>query len=79
MGIVTVQDYLIRKDPEKYEPIFKARAIEEKKAEKISTDRRELLKEIEELEKENAKLADENKKLVEENKILKTKVPGNVK
>lgn len=70
--VVTVQDYLIKKDPEKYERLFNSRAQMANKSERMATDRRELLKEIEELETQN-------KKLVAENKIFKAKVPENAK
>lgn len=61
--VVTVQDYLMKKDPEKYAPIFDARAKEEKKAEKKDNEKRELLAEIQALEKENAELLKENEEL----------------
>lgn len=58
--IVTVQDYLMKKDPEKYEPIFKAR---KEAAEAASGEERKLLDEVSALEEENDKLVEENKKL----------------
>ena len=58
--VVTVQDYLIAKDPEKYEPMFEKR---EKVAEATVDEKRVLLAEIETLQEENAKLKSENKKL----------------
>lgn len=62
--VVTVQDYLMEKDPEKYAPVFSKEAeAEVKKQGKADSVKRELLKEIEDLKAENAEL---KKKLKEE-------------
>ena len=58
--VVTVQDYLIKKDPEKYGPMFEKREVVKTEKE---DEKRALLEEIQELREENAKLKSENKKL----------------
>lgn len=71
--VVTVQDYLLKKDPEKYEPIFKAREKAAKAAEKKDNEKRELLAEIQALEAENNELVKANTALQEELSALKPK------
>lgn len=58
--VITVQDYLIAKDPEKYKPMFEKQE-EAKNAE--GDEKRALLAEIQALQEENSKLKSENKKL----------------
>lgn len=65
--VVTVQDMLTLKDPEKYTPMF---SKEDKKDAKVKAkseaETRELLQEIEDLEAENAELKAENAELKKE-------------
>jgi len=54
--VVTVQDYLIKKDPEKYKRLLGIKEKEAKKAEKKDNEKRELLSEIQTLRTENKEL-----------------------
>jgi len=56
---VTVQDYLIKKDPGKYEPMFKLRDKAIKQAAKKQDESKKLKEEIKELKEENKALKKE--------------------
>lgn len=65
--VVTVQDMLTLKDPEKYTPMFSKEGKKDAKVKaKSEAETRELLQEIEDLEAENAELKSENAELKKE-------------
>ena len=87
--VVTVDDYLMRKDPEKYKKLLESKEeVEVKKDNMEISEIREMLVEVERLEGANAELRDEvkkaeteikasyatNVKLGKENKKLKAEV-----
>ncbi len=75
--VVRVQDFLVKKDPDKYKKMFKDKAENEKKekakqeaVEILPNENRELLKEIQLLQEEIKDLAGEKNELYRINKKL---------
>ena len=72
--VVTVDDYLMRRDPEKYKKLLepeKEVEVEVKKDNMEISEIREMLVEVERLEGANAELQNEIKGLEAENKKIK--------